>query len=116
MDQHLANYLIGYYAHFMTDKGKRAFRHLSTTYKLNHGRTDSAAQHEASNAPQPFRRALSENPEILELAHDGMESLVLRTAERIWTDHKDEIYVNRCPRCGQVAKDSKSKAVPLLQA
>ena len=109
MDRHLANYVIRFYGHFMTEKEKSTQRHLFGTAKSTHGRTDSTPQEEARRARPQLRVLFSDDPEVLELTHGGIESFVQRTAERIMAAHKDEIYVNRCPRCGEVAKTPKAR-------
>jgi tRNA(Ile2) C34 agmatinyltransferase TiaS len=109
MDWHLASYIFGYYRQFMTDKEKLANRHLFGTIKATHGRTDLVVQEEARSSGKPLRELLSDDPVVLELTRDGMESFVLRTAERIMAEHSQEIYVNHCPRCGEVAKTPKAR-------
>jgi|SRR5580704_2510808 hypothetical protein len=109
MHRDLATYLIAYHSRFMTEAEKLAYRHLAGTFKITHGRSDSAAQHEARNDPEPRRRVLSDDPELLELARDGMQSFLLKTAERILAAHAGEISINRRPRCGEVAKTPKAK-------
>ena len=115
MDPHLANYVIRYYVHFMTKSEKLAFRHLSATAKFSHGRTDSTAQQEARSARRVPDGLLSNDTEVLALAQDGMEVFVQRTAERIMAAHQHEIFVNRCPRCGEVAKTPKARQCRLCR-
>jgi len=109
MDRHLAGYVLNYYARFMTDKEKLANRHLMGTVKATRGRSDLAAQQEVRNSSSHFRNLLSDDPEVLELTRDGAEGFLQRTAERIMAAHSDEIQVNRCSRCGEVAKTPKAR-------
>ena len=109
MDRHLAGYVFTYYSRFMTEKEKLANRHLMGTAKAAHGRSDLAAQQEARNSRSHLRKLLSDDPEVLELTRDGAESFLQRTAERIMAAHSDEIQVNRCPRCWEVAKTPKAR-------
>jgi len=109
MDPHLARYVFDYYSRFMTEKEMLASRHLSGTAKATHGRTDLAAQEEARNSRSHLRKLLSDDPEVLELTRDGAESFLQRTAERIMAAHADEIQVNRCPQCREVAKTPKAR-------
>jgi tRNA(Ile2) C34 agmatinyltransferase TiaS len=109
MDQHLARYVFNYYSQFMTEKEKLANQHLFGTAKAMHGRTDLAAQEEAKNSRSRLRELLSDYPEVMELTREGSESFVQRTAERIMAAHSAEIQVNRCPRCGEVAKTPKAR-------
>jgi len=109
MDLHLARYVLRYYQQFMTGPERLASRHLSAMEKSTHGRSDFIAQQEARNRRHPTRELLSDDPEVLELTRGGAESFVLRTAERIMAAHSHEIYINRCPRCGEVAKTPKAR-------
>jgi CBS-domain-containing membrane protein len=109
MDPYLARYVFRYYSCFMTTKERLADQHFFATAKTTHGRTDLAAQEEARNSRSRLRNLLSDDPEVLELTRDGAESFVQRTAERIMAAHFDEIQVNRCPRCGEVAKTPKAR-------
>jgi hypothetical protein len=109
MDRHLASYVLRYYARFMTEKEMLANRHLMGTAKFTHGRSDLVAQQEAKNSHPQLRDLFSDDPDVLELARDGAESFVQRTAERILAVHADEIQINRCPRCGEVAKTPKAR-------
>jgi CBS-domain-containing membrane protein len=109
MDPHLASYILRYYDDFMTGKERLARRHLFGTEKATHGETDLAAQQDVRNSRSHLRELLSDDPEVLELTRDGLESFVQRTAERIMAAHFDEIEVNRCPRCRKVAKTPKAR-------
>jgi len=109
MDRYLAGYVLTYYSRFMTEKEKLANRHLSATEKVTHGRTDLAAQEEATNSRPHLKELFSDDPDVLALARDGAERFLQRTAERIIAAHSHEIQVNRCPRCGEVAKTPKAR-------
>jgi formylmethanofuran dehydrogenase subunit E len=109
MDRHLAGYVLAYYSGFMTEKENLAHRHLMATTKATHGRSDSAAQQEVRNSHSHLRKLLSDDPEVWELTRNGAEIFVQRTAERIMAAHSYEIEINRCPRCGEVAKTPKAR-------
>lgn len=109
MDRYLADYVFRYFDRFMTDKERLARRHLFGTSKITHGRTDSTAQEEARRDRSSRRELLSDDPEVLELAHDGIESFVQRTVERIIAAHQQDICVNRCPRCGEASRTPQAR-------
>jgi hypothetical protein len=88
----------------MTAKKKLASRYLTATAKVTHGRSNVDAQEEARNSRMHLRNFLSADPEVLELARDGVDAFVPRTAQRIMAAHSDELHINRCPRCGKVAR------------
>ncbi len=93
----------------MTEKEKLVNRHLFGTQKAVQARSDVAAQQEAKTGPKHLRNFLSNDPEVLELTREGMESFVLRTAQRILDDHASDVFTNRCPRCGEVTNTPKAR-------
>jgi hypothetical protein len=109
MDTLKAGYVIQYYKHLMTMQERLAHRHLIGTAKATHGRTDAAAQSEVANTSHPPRDLLSNDPEVLQLASDGIDAFMVRTAQRILDEHSDEIDFNYCPRCGALAKTPKAR-------
>ena len=58
---------------------------------------------------QDFSKGFSTDPEVLQLVSSGGEAFFENTAARIQRDHGSEIYLNRCPRCGQVTVTPRSK-------
>lgn len=109
MELDRANYIVRYYEAFMTPDERLAWRHLFATFKITRGRSDDFAQEEASKSHKPIHELLSNDPEIKLLAAGGLDAFALRTAERIYRDHREEIYFNECPRCGRLAKTPKAK-------
>jgi hypothetical protein len=108
MDDKLARYVVIYYPHLMTKSERRARGHLITTIKATRGRSDLNAQAEARNDPD-FAPSLSNDPEVLSLAAGGMKAFREATAARILNEHRGEIFLNRCPECGGLARTPKAK-------
>src|SRR5262249_15124011 len=48
-------------------------------------------------------RGLSDDPEVLGLAAEGMAAFMKRTLSRILAEHGDRLVVNRCPQCSGIA-------------
>ena len=109
MDPQLASYLIRYYDRFMHKRERLAYRHLIGTMKVTKGRSDPAAQEEASRKKPQLRELLSNDPSVIGLARDGMQAFVERTATRILAEHADEIFLNNCPRCGRLANTPRAR-------
>jgi hypothetical protein len=109
MDRDKAEYVFRYYAHLMTKQESLAYRHLLGTAKATHGRTDEAAQAETRDNPRHFRELLSNDPEVLSFTREGFEPFLMRTAERIFNAHQNEILLNCCPKCGALAKTPKAR-------
>jgi hypothetical protein len=109
MDAEKARYVYRYYHQFMTTQEHLAHRHLIGTAKVTRDRTDAVAQREAENSSHPAREMLSHDPSALQLADDGIDAFVVRTAERILEKHADEIAFNFCTRAGALARTPKAR-------
>ena len=108
MDSYLASYMFCHCQRFMTVNEKLANRHLPETAKVTHGRIDVAAQEEA-NSRIHLRNFLSADPEVLELARDGVNVFVQRTAQRVMAAHSDEPLTNPALVAPNVARTPKGR-------
>ena len=106
MDIEKARYVLRYYEHLMKPQ---EHRHLMGTAKATHGRTDAASQREAESSSHLARGMLSNDPEALQLASDGIDAFMVRTAQRILDECSNEIAFNYCPGCGALAKTPKAQ-------
>jgi hypothetical protein len=93
----------------MTALEGRAQVHLLTTAKLSHGRSDTTAQAEVRAPSGASRKLLSDDPEVLRIAADGLATFRLRVAERILAEHPSEVFFNRSPRCGGLARTPRAQ-------
>lgn len=103
MNPHLISYVMSYYPHLMNEPEKRAYKHLAGTLKSTMGGSDLAAQQESRNDFQ-FSRWLTDDPAALQLASEGWQVFLERTAKRIFAEHEKDIYLNLCPRCGELTR------------
>ena len=108
MDLDKAFYIFRYHRHFMTRQERLAHGHLVGTIKAT-GRSDATAQLEARNGSRHLRDMLSDDPEVLSLTSAGWEAFIMRTAERIFDQHRHEMSFNYCCRCGVLARTPKAK-------
>jgi hypothetical protein len=108
MNPQLAYYVVRYYHNLMTDVESRANSHLMATLKATHGRDDLAAQQEAKQK-EFYDRMLSEDPEVLALSKEGLQTFRMRTATRILKDHSTEVFLNCCPQCHGLARTPTAK-------
>jgi hypothetical protein len=108
LNAQVAGYVICFYGHFMTDVEWKALNHLIATRKATHGRSDEAAQREAQKHIV-YSRALSSEPNVLELARNGHQEFELRTAARILRDFGNKVFFNYCPNCGELARTPTAK-------
>lgn len=47
--------------------------------------------------------------DVSELTNDGYEGYKEKIVERIFNEHKDEIELNLCPKCGKIARTPWAK-------
>ena len=55
------------------------------------------------------RGFISNEKDIQDLVKDGFEAFKLRVATRIYNEHKNELELNLCPKCGKVARTPYAK-------
>jgi hypothetical protein len=109
MDTDEARYVFHNYGSLMRQQEQLAFNHLGGTMKATLGRSDVQAQTEVKGSSSHLRKLLSDDPEVLLLAHDGYDALVLRTGQRILDDNRDRIFLNYCPDCHKLARTPRAK-------
>jgi hypothetical protein len=103
MNQQTARYVVIYHPQFMNQLERRAWTHAIATEKAEAWRQHSSRLGESTREiPDRYSRSMSTNSEVLGLIEDGWEAFLERTATRILRDHASEIYMNRCPKCGEV--------------
>jgi hypothetical protein len=111
MDRDAAHFLVKNFGHLMTDTERLAFSRLAWTIKQARGISDATSQAEvfAYRPPPADAGERLNDPEVLRLTADGYEPFVMRTGDRILRDHAGEVFLNRCPKCGELA------ATPLVR-
>ena len=102
-------YVFRHYGFLMTTNEKWAHKHLAGTLKATLGRSDAAAQADVKSGTTQFRKLLSDDPNVLDLARNGYDAFVLSTGRRILQEHRDKIIFNYCPRCGVLARTPKAR-------
>jgi hypothetical protein len=107
LNYEVARYVVRFYYYLMTDVELRTQGHLFVTMKATQGRSDRAAQAEARKSR--LSSELSDEPVVLQLARDGHNEFVMRTAARILRDSGDKVFFNYCPRCGELARTPTAK-------
>jgi len=112
VDNELANYVVSHYRSLMTEAEHLAEKHLSTTYKFTEGQSDLAAQEKTRAEGRLYRRWLSDDPEILALAADGLEAFRAKAAARILAEHSDQVVLNRCPKCSGLTRTPRARMCP----
>ncbi|HEV2470770.1 MAG TPA: hypothetical protein VGS78_16385 [Candidatus Sulfotelmatobacter sp.] len=108
MNPELAYYVVRYYHNLMTKLELRANRHLIAILKLMHGRDDPIAQQQAIQG-RPDLAILSRDPEVIDLCKDGLQAFRARVAARMLEMHGDQVFLNRCPKCNELARTPKAR-------
>ncbi len=104
----VAHYVLRFHYELMTEAERKAQRHLFATMKATMGRSDVAAQKEAQTS-RTHSKFLFDDRDVLGLAAEGYEAFALRTAARILQERGGEVRLNRCPRCGELARTPTAK-------
>lgn len=101
MDKETANYIIKYYPKLLNPAEAMAIRHYSSTFKMK-----GAPNREAIFLEKGW---LTNDPDVLDLLKDGYDTFELRTATRMLSEHADQICINKCPKCGRLARTPEAK-------
>ncbi len=98
-------YILNNYADLMTAEERAA-------YRLVHA--DAKAQDSDSPAMQATlrRRWVSDDPQVQGLLRDGAEAFFRNTRDRILGAHAGDLTLNRCPRCGALARTPRARQCP----
>lgn len=103
MDQETAKYIFTFYISFLTEKEKLAWRHYSSTLKLE-GISDSKLK------SFYFKNGwISSDNEVIKLLENGFDHFEKETAKRILKNNPDEIFLNNCPKCNRLARTPNAK-------
>lgn len=105
METELADYIFNYCSEFYNDKERKAVdHHFGQVKKMDRYPDD---------APKQFleakKRFFTDDPKALELLKDGYPNFIMKTAERIYRDHKSELKLNLCPKCNKIARTPQAK-------
>ena len=106
MDQETALYIVTYFSKLLTEQERLAIKHTSSTIKLdlpNRRSNDSAVRVYKENG------WLSSDENVTNLLQGGYDEFELRTAERIFKEHRNEVKLNLCPKCKKLARTPLAK-------
>ncbi len=94
----------------MNELERRAWTHAIAKSKAEMARNaESTSEEMRRELPDYYSKHFSTDPEVLGLIEDGWEAFLERVATRILRDHGSEIYMNRCPKCGEVTVTPKAR-------
>lgn len=96
----------------MTKDEGRAWRHWSTTYKMEN--SDSTAKQKESRIKVSLRTGwMTSDENILKLLENGIDEFRKRVAKRIF--NSNIIEFNNCPQCKKLARTPKAKQCRFCQ-
>jgi hypothetical protein len=104
MDE-LASYIFNYYQELMTAEERAAHGTVVAQFKIEH--TDSIEMKELIRD-----RWVSTDPNVHALLADGVEAFFAGVRDRILREHPNDVYLNRCRRCGALAKTPTARQCP----
>jgi hypothetical protein len=98
----LTNYIWNHFPHFFTPAEARV--RLAV-----HAQQKAAIGSEAMAKLIRRRHGLDEDPIVRAELAEGADAFRRRAATRVLTDHRAEVFVNRCPRCNRVVRTPKAQ-------
>jgi len=103
-DEQLAGYLFGFYGSLLSDDERRALRVIGAEVMSSEcgDPTDDDVR----------RRAASEDPGLERMLAHGVDAFRAGVCERLLREHGDAIYLNRCPKCGALARTPRACLCP----
>ena len=98
----LVGYIFNHYLHLMTETEQKANSSLLLLEKAR-----------ASSSEAMRQKALDlsgyQNPEIREFISMGIEDFRQHVCQRLLSSHRNDIFLNYCPECGNLTATPKAK-------
>lgn len=104
MEKDKIRYILNYHSSLMTKEENIAWRHWSTTFKME----GSTPKQIASRTKLSLKKGwMTEDSSILKLLENGIDEFERNVAERI--DKENIIKYNNCPNCERLTRTPKAK-------
>jgi hypothetical protein len=100
----LTHYIFHNYFELMTLAEKMAHKNLIMAFKRENS-SEKMKSHLGA-------RFFSNEPEVLALLEKGAREFYIATRKRILRDHGRDIILNRCPKCGALARTPEACLCP----
>ena len=108
MEADKVDYILKYFSSHMTDKEAAAWRHWIYNEKIV--RSKSSPEHKVARIKiLTEKKWLSNDPEVISLLEEGIDTFRINTAKRIFKDHPEGLDFNCCPKCGKLARTPFAK-------
>lgn len=100
----LADYIFEYCSEYFTEIERKANNHHFGTFKF-----DKYPDNTHPKIDELKNRFLTTEKDSLKLLENGYKEFIKKTATRIYNEHKNELKLNLCPKCGKIARTPKAK-------
>ena len=103
--EHLIEYVIRHYSYLFTRLESLGFKAAMA---------DEKAKSSSSTMAKKLRDkwGAENNPEVVEALSEGYDAFKFAVYTRLIKEHKNEIFINRCPNCNKIVKTPKAKQCP----
>lgn len=114
MDSHKASYIIKFFPRLMSMEERAAWWHhfaMSKIEQIPKGLEGAEIQGWQRSKIDFYREQgmISDSQEVLSLLENGYDAFLESTAIRILSEQPEEVYLNNCPNCGELARTPQSK-------
>ncbi len=102
------DHLFNNYRQFWTQEETNAYDHFCNLEDMKHVSNDTNAE-KVRNYIAKAWITMNADKATLNLLKDGFESFKLNLTNRIYEEHPNDIHLNLCPRCGEIARTPQAK-------
>ncbi|WP_338394142.1 hypothetical protein [Fulvitalea axinellae] len=106
MEREQVDYILVYFSYLMTSDEALALRHCTSSEKLA---TMTEGDREKMTPIYLSKGWLTDEKDALDLLKDGIDRFYQNVAERIMAEHADKVFMNKCPKCGRLARTPKAR-------
>ena len=99
----LIDYIFQHCWHYYSETEKKAINHHIGTLKFDNRTYLHPKLIEVRD------RHITSDKNALNLLKNGYSDFIKNTATRIFKEHKNELDLNLCPKCGKIARTPKAK-------
>lgn len=103
MNRETVQYVFTYFGHLMTEEEQVAWRHYSSTLKLEGNNNQTVTSFYEKHG------WLSNDSVALGLLKDGYENFEMNVAKRILINNEGQIFLNKCAKCDLLARTPNAK-------
>ena len=107
MDNELAKYLVDYYIHLLSGREQLLIKHAKSRRALTSETLESFMKEiNWVDKLGDTSRYFNDDSSSMRITNDNFDILI---ASKILETHRDKVFLNYCPKCGQLARTPKAK-------